>query len=279
MAIGPSLRGTLGTWLPTWLGNVPGLRRIYSILWTTALIGDCFREIAWEGQLAAYPGVGDPSALPYIGASRGLVQGPLEPNASFAVRCRNWLSAVALMGNAEGLVQQVQAYLVGQGSLGAGVYPVVAYVDRHGNMTTANADQSITESTVTWNWDDLGGWVGATAYRGPPELADWWSDGWLLIQDPYTHYTGFSDPNWLAAWNSGDQTIDSLTPQAIVSTVQSIVDTWKGGHVYVRCIVWCTSPATFSPSGYYGNWSRNVSGTQTAQRNGAYSYWQPVQGA
>ena len=49
----------------------------------------------------------------------------------------------------------------------------------------------------------LGGWVDEHGYHAPAEVDGWWSDGWVLIQDPYTHYTGFSDPNWLAAWNSG----------------------------------------------------------------------------
>jgi len=279
MAIGPSLRATLATYVPTWLGNVPGLRNLYSLLWTFALIGDCYREIALEGQFAAYPGVGTVTALPYIGASRGRVQGPGESDAAFAARCLSWLTDVAEMGNSEGLVKEVQAYLVGQGSLGAGVYPVVAFVDRHGNKTTANADRSITESSVSWTWDTVDGWVDEFGFHGLAEIATYWSDGWLLIQDPYTHYTGFSDANWLAAWNSGDQTVDSLTPQGIVSAVQGIVDTWKGGHTYVRCIVWCASPGSFSPPGTYGNWSSNQSGTQAATRNGALSYWQPVGGA
>jgi hypothetical protein len=279
MAIGPSLRATLATYLPTWLGNVPGLRYLFSLAWTIALLGDGLREIAWEGQLATYPGVGTPTALPYIGASRGLVQGPLEPDAHFAVRCRNWLTAAATMGSAEAIVREVQAYLVAQGSLGAGIYPIVAFIDRRGNKTTANADQSITESLIAWDWDELGGWVDGSGYNSPATVTGWWSDGWLLIQDPYTHYAGFGDPNWLAAWDSGDQTIDSLTPQAIVSAIESLVDTWKGAHVYVRCIVWCTSPGAFVPTGYYGNCSRNIAGLQTRVRNGAFSYWQPNDGA
>lgn len=282
MAIGSSLRGTLGTYLPTWLGNVPGLRKLFSVLWTVALIGDCLREIAWEGQLAAYPGVGTPDALPYIGASRGLIQGPSEPNATFAKRCIAWLSTVATMGSAEGLVRQVQAFLIGQGSLGAGVYPVVAFVDRAGNMTTANADTSITESVVSWNWDQVDGWVDGSGYNPPPVVTAWWADGWLLIQDPYTHYTGFTDANWtgvLGAWNSGDQTIDSLVPQDTVTKLLKIVDVWKGLHVFVRCIAWVPSVAGFAPDGTYGNWGANVLGTQSARRNGAYSYWQPIGGA
>ena len=248
------------------------------MLWTAALLGDCLREIAWEGQLASYPGVGTSDALPLIGASRGLVQGPLESDVHFATRCINWRAAVALMGNAIGFVTQVQNYLVGQGSLGAGVYPVVSFVDRAGNLTTANADQSITQSSVAWDWDDVDGWVDGFGYHPPVMVEGYWSDGWLLIQDPYTHYVSFTDPNWLDAWDSGDQTIDSLTSQSVVSAVESIVDVWKGAHIFVRCIVWCTSPTSFSPGGMYGNWGGNVGGTQQALRNGAFSYWQPMDG-
>ena len=100
MAIGPSLRGTLGTYLPNWLQNVPGLRNLFSVLWTFALLGDGLREIAWQGQIANYPGVGTPTALPFMGATRGLIQGPTEPQAAFAARLRSWLAAVAEMGSA-----------------------------------------------------------------------------------------------------------------------------------------------------------------------------------
>ena len=278
MAIGPSLRGTLSTYVPTWLANVPGLRNLFSTLWTVALLGDCLREIALEGQFAAYPGVGTNTALPLIGASRGLVQGLSESDASFAVRARNWLVAAAEMGNAEGLVAEVQAYLVGQGSLGAGVYPVVVFVDRAGNKTTIDSSRVITTTTIAWHWDDSGGWVNEIGFVTPAIVDGYWSDGWLLIQDPYTHYTGFADANWLAAFGSGDQTIESLTPQAIVSAIESIADTWKGAHVYVRAIVWTANPAAYTPDGFQGNWSKNSAGTQVYSRAVANGYWQPLGG-
>ncbi len=278
MAIGPSLRGTLGTYLPNWLQNVPGLRNLFSVLWTFALLGDGLREIAWQGQLANYPGVGTPTALPFMGATRGLIQGPTEPQSAFAARLRSWLAAVAEMGSATGLVSEVQSFLCGQGSLGAGVYPVVRYVSRNGRTVTANANQTITYSAVSWDWDEVGGWVDDVGYKGTLVVDGYWSDGWLVIEDPYTHYTGFADPNWLAAWNSGDQTVDSLCPQLVVAGIEAIVLAWKGAHAYVRCVVWCPDPTSFSPGGTWGNWSENVSGIQTAQRTVAYSYWTP-QGA
>lgn len=278
MSIGPSLRGTLSKYVPSWLGNVPGLRNLYSVLWSVALAGDALRETAWQGQLAAYPGVGTPTALSYIGASRGLVQGPGEPNSTFGVRCRNWLNEVALMGSSRGLVAQIQDYLCGAGSLGAGVYPVVIFIDRAGHVVTANADQSITESTTTWSWDTSGGWTDGIGFHSTAVVDAWWADGIILIQDPFTHYASFSDPNWLAAWNSGDQTVDSLVPQSTVFALQAILDRWKGCHIFVRCVVWLPNPASFVPGGWYGNWSSNQGGTQAARRNPAYAYWQPLYG-
>ena len=280
MAIGPSLRGTLGRYLPTWLGNVPGLRNLFSVVWTVATLGDAMREWALEGQYANYPGVGTDTALPYIGATRGLVQGPLETSASFATRCINWLKGIALLGSPVGIVTEVQAFLVSQGSLGAGVLPVVVFIDRAGNRTSISASKVVTRDVVSWDWDTEGGWTDDVGHKSELVVENWWSDGWLIIQDPYTHYTGFADANWLAAWNSGDQTVDSLCPQQVVVGLQGIVDFWKGAHVFIRCIVWTASPTSFVPThpGHWGNWSESVAGVQTARRSGSLSYWQPPQG-
>jgi hypothetical protein len=276
--IGPGLRETLSKYLPTWLGNVPGFRNLYSVIWTVALIGDALREIVWEGQLAAYPGVGTPTANPLIAQSRGLLQGPNETSAAFAIRAINWLTTAKQIGSPIQLVSQIQTYLVGQGSLGAGIYPVVMVVDRSGRTVTANADQSITEGTVTWAWDNLGGWVDGAGYHAPVEVDGWWSDNWLVIQDPWTHYTSFTDAAWLAAWETGDQTVDTLTPQAIVAGVLQLVGWLKGQHMFVRAISWVPTPSSFVPNGYYGNASHNVAGTQTQERNNALAYWEPLGG-
>ena len=85
--IGKALRQILVSITPTWLVNNPQARNLFSFLYEVAVLGDALREIAWEGQLAAYPGVGTPDAFPYIAQSRGLTQGANEPNAAFALRC------------------------------------------------------------------------------------------------------------------------------------------------------------------------------------------------
>lgn len=273
-APGPSLRSIVSKAVPTWLANVPGFRRLFSLLWTTALLGDELREIAWQGQQAAYPGVGTATAIPYLAASRGLLQGPAESNALFVARLINFRATMRQQGSPESRVRAIQAFLVGQGNLGAGVYPVVRTIDRAGRATTIDASGNVTVTIVTgWDWDELGGWVDASRYHTPAEVDGYWSDLWVLVEDPFTHYTGFSDANWLAAWNTGEQTVDGLCSQAVVAGVESLCETFKGAHTYVRQVVFCADPTTFTPSGYDGNSSRVIVATQTVERWPSIGYW------
>jgi hypothetical protein len=177
-------------------------------------------------------------------------------------------------GGDEQLALDLQAYLVGVGSLGAGVYPVVSIINRAGFRVTANADRSTSTSTVSWHWDDSGGYVDDVRWESPAVLSAWWSDLWIIIQDPFTHYTSFSDPNWLAAWNTGDEAIDTLTPQSIVNDIFARIRVLKGTHTYVREVVFTANPATFVPTGKYGNASLDVSATQTMQRTSVDAYWE-----
>ncbi len=278
MSIGQSLRAGLASITPTWLQNFPSFRNLFETLWTVALLGDALREIALEGRYAAFPGLGTPTALPYIGASRGLLQGPGEPDASFAARCIDFRTTNRLKGSPEQLALQIQAYLCGQGTLGAGVYPVVRIVDRDGNTTTANADRTVTFGQISWDWDEVGGFID-TQVHTTTQVSGWHSDEWILIQDFTTHYTGFGDPNWLAAWGSGDQTLGGLCPQAIVQGVLSLVGEWKGAHIWERTVALVPDPTTFTPNGKFGNASKNIGGTQTATRTASNGYWDIPDGA
>jgi hypothetical protein len=278
MAIGQSLRASIASVVPTWLQNTPGFRNLYSYVYVLALLGDCLREIAWEGRMAAYPGVGTPTANPYIGASRGLLQGPNESNALFAARCLAFRSTWLGAGSQATLASTLQAYLVGTGSLGAGVYPVVKVVDRFGHTVTANADRSLTTTTISWAWDSSGGWVDDARWESPFTLSSWTSDVWIVIQDPFTHYASFADTNWLNAWNTNDQTIDSLCSQAIVDGVYATIAAFKGAHFFVRNVTWVPNVAAFAPAGNIGNASLPIAGVQTRQRDPANAYWDPPGG-
>ena len=275
---GRMLRNALSSFIPNWLANRPALNTGFKVLYSIALVADAMIETGWEGLLGAFPGVGTSTALPLIGASRGLLQGPHESDDAFASRSVDWLATWELAGSAQGLGEQLQSYLVQPD----GTYPVVIVIDRNGNTTTMNADQSVTfSSTGFFEWDYQGGWVDGIRFNPPVVVDTWWSDLWVIIQDFSTHYTSFTDPNWLAAWNSGDQTIDGLVPQSTVQGILSIVDVWKGAHTYVRSIVFTPDPSAFlvtPPNGYWGNASHNVAGTQTTERVSTNAYWAPMGG-
>ncbi len=238
---------------------------------------DKMMGVIFDGIAGAYPGLGTPSAAQAIGQSRGLLQGPSEPNAKFFARCLLWLWTWANAGSDWVLALQIQSYLCGSGNLGAGVYPIVKVVARNGVTTTVDASQSVTFSTTAWNWDQVGGWV-FDIFHTPTTVQGWWSDLWIVVQDPFTHYSSFSDPNWLAAWGSQAATIDSIVPQSVVQEIYGLVRTFRGGHTYVRNIVFTPSPASFVPDGKYGNASVNVSGVQTTHRVATNAYWDPPGG-
>jgi hypothetical protein len=279
LVVGRSLRAALASIVPTWLANVPGFRMLYAFAYCVALLGDCLREIAWQGKSAMFPGLGTTSALPLIAQSRGLIQGPAEPDDVFAARCVRFRDIHAQDGSPEGLATEVQAYFVGFGSLGAGVYPVVRFVDRQGNTTTCNADLTVTKGTATWHWDDVAGWVDGTGFHAPAEVMTYVGDAWILVQDPFAHFTSFTDPAWLAAWNSGDGTIDGANgTQAMVQDLTTIVARGKAAGTYVRGIFFVSNPTTFAPAGNIGNASTNLNGAQTQTRDNASGYWDMMGG-
>lgn len=278
MAIGQSLRASLASVVPTWLQNTPGFRNLYLFAYVLALLGDTLREVAWEGRMGAYPGVGDPSFNPLIAASRGLIQGPNESDALFAARANAFRDTLRQAGSPAALALNLQGYLVGTGGLGAGNYPVVRVVDRAGHCVTANADRSLTTTTIAWHWDDTSGYVDDQRWESPLTLSAWSGDVWVIIQDPFLHYSSFTDPNWLAAWNTNDQTVDSLCPQSTVDGVLAILSAMKAQHYWVRNITWVTTPTSFVPTGSYGNASIEVSGVQTRQRDTVNAYWAPQGG-
>jgi hypothetical protein len=284
------LRNALAALVPNWMANLPGANTAYKTLYTTALLGDSLLETSWEGLLAAFPGVGTDTALPLHAQSRGLLQGPNEPNSAFAKRLTQWLVTWAEAGSAEILAQQIQAYLVGQGTLGAGVLPIVRVVDRSGNWTIANADGSITNVSAPFNWDASLGWDdGATAQAGG-EVTGWWSDMWIVVAPPtgtspiYLAYTGTSDPVWLSNFGP-NATLGGghRVPLSVAVGIESIIASWKGAHTWFRAVIWPSDATSYAPAaptadGTFGNFSKAVAGVQVPGRTASERFWIPVGG-
>src|SRR5580704_10542471 len=244
------LQSTLSSYVPNWIANLPGSNSLFKFLWTVERLSLCLQEIAFEGQMAAYPGVGTPTALPLIGASRDLLQGANEPQADYIARLINWINIGKQRGSGLALARAVQSFLAQPG----GTYLVVRVQCRNGDFFQSNADRSTTVgNNPAWDWDNLGGWVNGTGFIPPATIANSWTDIWVLVQDFTTHYTSFTDTNWLAAWGSGTETIDSMISPTIPPGVFGIVKGYKGLVNYSRAVVLVPDPTSFTPNGFYGN--------------------------
>lgn len=109
--------------------------------YTLQLCTDLLMEKANQAIFVRFPGGGDPSQLPFLAFDRGLVQGPAEPDAGFAVRLREAPQTWALAGSARGVLQQLQAYLQGLQPGVPATYPLLTIVGRTRHDTVAQWQQ------------------------------------------------------------------------------------------------------------------------------------------
>src|SRR4029077_5191596 len=99
-----NLRHSLKAYTPRWLSDRQGFQVGYSVLYTLAAVLDIFLEVQLQGQLAALPGLGTPTALPLIGFSRGLLRGFSESDVSYSQRLPQWLDFWRCAGRPVGML-------------------------------------------------------------------------------------------------------------------------------------------------------------------------------
>ena len=97
-----------------WYGLAPPLLRTgvaERYMYTLQLCTDLLLEKMNEAIRFRFPGNGaDPSQLPYLANDRVLVQGPAEPDATFAVRLSQAFNTWGLAGSSRAVLSQIQAY-------------------------------------------------------------------------------------------------------------------------------------------------------------------------
>lgn len=280
------LRNALGSIVPNWLANRAGLNVGYTFLYAIALVGDCLLEAAWEGFQDAL-GIGDPSALPYIGQSRSLLQGPLEPNAAFVVRLTQWLKTARTLGSRATMAAQIQAFL----TPASGPLPTIRIVDRSGNWVSIDPSGNVTFTTDTaWNWDSVSN----------PERANFWSDMWIIVApSQFATYANTSDAAWVAGWGNYSGTAlgwGHQVPRQYVDGILKIVGATKAAHTWIVAILWTSNAALLTPGslglagnpdGTWGTWSKNVRQVQVPARTtaipggsggGTLRIWEPSGG-
>jgi hypothetical protein len=230
--------------------------------YTFGLGMDVLLDKMWWGIAARFPGIGTPTALPYIAKDRGLVRGLTETDAAFSVRLAAWLDSWQRAGSPRAVLQQVIGYL---GSIRART------VDDSGNWCTYIPGDNpalfgpSTSATGTWDWD-------AEGDPHPLGQAAWWR-WWLIVYS--TSASGASWAGTEGTWGDGDVWGDDAkswglgVPPGVASTLKAaIVRTWKRAGSWCRWILVSMSDTLFdpfqvaddihNPLGDFGHWSKIV---------------------
>ena len=85
--------------VPWWLSDrrlTSGKWTGYRLLWSIAAYLDAMVETALQALRAPWPGIGTPTALPLIAASRGILRGQADTDATFSVKLVKWLRSITL---------------------------------------------------------------------------------------------------------------------------------------------------------------------------------------
>lgn len=266
MASDNRIRDQLRGWVPWWLqdrkyssGKTVGFR----FLWSMIAALDAYADWILAGLLAAWPGAGTPTALPYIGRSRGILRGQADTNDSFAVKLRNWLGKWAAAGSQRQLAIEIHEYL--------GNAPRVRIVNRAGDWTTVAADGTVTAYKGAFNWD----------LNSNPERAGYWSEMWIIVYPTQWALAG----NWASdSWGTGGGLgFGHDVSRVEYDAIKALIAQWKSAHSKVRAIVWTSDAALFDPAvplslpdGEWGDWGTEGSGSRVASHRNLTTcrYWE-----
>lgn len=240
------LRDVVSSIVPVWLSDRPGLNVGFRLLWAIAAVLDVVLEWTVQALIAAWPGLGTPTALPYIGRGRGIVRGRLDTDATFAAKLRAWIATHAIAARQDAVGRAIFDYL--------GDAQRVRVINRAGHCVTIASDGSVTTSTVAWDWDSVSNPERSTA------AAPWWSELWVIVYpDPWASKPVIGEPGSLFAGLVG--TGHACAPQD-VDAIKGLVAQHKAAHSFVRAIIWTSdltafdadTPGSLMPDGTWGNW-------------------------
>lgn len=245
---------------PPWLQRLGQGQSVGAkLLYVMGLAGDKAIEKLDQAVRARMPGLGDPSALPLIGADRVMVQGPNEPNAAFALRLQDAFAAWQRAGNAWSVLRQLVAYFSPLG-------PRIDDWSNTGARDEFAAGADPTQPPVhtppgTWNWDGL--------------TTRWWRMWTILFASSTTPVVCTGEGTWGDGdkWGDESKSWGLSLPEPTWATVRTIIDTWKAAHAFhVWTIVSLdntlfnpASPSTM-PDGTWAHWSKTVGGFRVPAR-------------
>ena len=233
--------------LPAWITRGDGER----VLYTMGILQDAYAERARQALRARMPSLGPATALPLLGADRGVARGRGETDEHYAGRLREWRHPRGhrVRGSAFSLLTQVSEYFGG-----ARCMTVDLYGTRH--TRAADGTESYEYGTV-WPW---------SAARDPAEWARFW-----LVLDLSGHVSAhppIGDPDlWGGAIGSPGYTIGQTgLTQHDVRAVRQIVDFWKPANATPEWAIVVLDGAHWppEPGADWDKWSA---------RDPRYRYW------
>lgn len=265
-------RDVFRKYIPNWMsdrgGQTAGLTVGFRYLWSMIAPLDAALEVLVEGLNAAQPGVGTPTALPYISRMRGILRGEDDTDDFYVARLRQWLDLWRAAGSAEAIAGAIQAYLAN--------HPKVRIVTRSGYWVTLNTDGTIVRQQQAWDWDSVSN----------PERSGFWSEIWIIVYPTEWSTSGpFLDTAGSPVWGDDGLGIGHDVPRVDRDALLGLVAQWKSAHTKVRAILWTSDSTKYDPStplslpnGNWGTWSVNSGGTQVASDRDltATRYWEPA---
>lgn len=250
--------------VPNWLQRPNGKKFLTSMV----AFFDVAQDVLRQGMYASLPGIGTPSALPFIGQMRAMIQGDGETTASYAARLPQWRDRARQWGMQLALARALHEWVRGA--------PMVRVINRAGTCITCDMSGNITRDQVTWDWDSL-----SNPYR-----STWWAELWIVIYVPPWNETGPQLVSPGSPPNLADQGIGQYVPALSVDVVKGLLEQYKSWHSYVRTVIWTydstlfnpATPLTGWPDGTWGQWSYPTMGTGARHLSGrsmSCRYWEP----
>lgn len=259
------LRDVFRLFSPWWLSlrEQSGKTVAYRFLWSLISVLDVLLEGLLQGMRAAWPGAGTPTALPYIGRSRGILRGQADTNAEYAAKLRGWLDRWVTAGSQLAIAREIHEYLSD--------HPRVRVVNRAGHWVTLNADGTVETTDIAWDWDSVSN----------PERAGYWSELWVIVYtSQFPNQGTWGDGR---TWGSRDSGIGQVMKRVDHDAIRNLIGTWKSAHSKVRAVIWTTDDTLFDPGdpgtcpdGTWGQWSTGGSGSRVASNRNTTTcrYWE-----
>ena len=251
------IRDAIKKYSPPWLADGVAEKFLYVM----GLTVDGFLDGANESVKARMPGVGDPSALKYIGSDRVIARGEGESDESYAARLQRAFPTWREAGGAGAILRQFLAFLQ---------QPILA-------RTISN--------TAAWDWIEAGavqnqdGNLPVLHYLSPTnnfnwdgDTTSWWRAWVILYSDSGVPWS--SEGTWGDGQVWGDGGVWGLTAtDSEVRSLRLILGQWKAAHNSVPwIIVVLDDDALFdpfgasTPDGTWGAWSTDVAAVRVPSR-------------